>query len=242
MPFLSQEFRGEVEGFGGGIYKFAPHRYGDLTSGNLYVLKVVGNLDGTGQGEWVGPIDPATARVSGTAAGGTGYNRPEDLQIINHVLYAAITEGPRNGGSTEEYDGRVLAINLSTMRVTNFVKPGVNVPLEIGIPGDVGFQTGFDNPDNLAMAPDGRLVIIEDNVPSDIWFAEDTDGDGVADKVELFASLSDYGAEGTGIYFSPFEPRTMYVNIQHSKLADGDGTWAITKLPRKKRIGSGHND
>jgi uncharacterized protein len=209
------------------------------------VLKVVGIMDGTGQGEWAGPIDPATARVSGTAAGGTGYNRPEDLQIINNALYAAITEGPRNGGPSEDHrrsNGRVLAINLKTMRVTNFVKPGVNVPVEIGFPGSPGFQTGIDNPDNLAMAPDRRLVIVEDNVPFDIWFAEDTDGDGVADKVELFASLSDYAAEGTGIYISPFDPKTLYVNIQHSKIPDGDGTWAISKVAKKKSIGSGYEE
>ena len=56
-------------------------------------------------------------------------------------------------------------------------------------------------------------------------------GRGVADSVELFASLSDYGAEGTGIYFSPHDPKTLYVNIQHSKEQDGDGTWAISNRP-----------
>ena len=79
------------------------------------------------------------------------------------------------------------------------------------------------------VSPDGRLVIVEDNVPSDIWFASDVDGDGVADSVELFASLSDYGAEGTGIYFNPKKSNTLYVNIQHSKVNDNDATWAITK-------------
>jgi hypothetical protein len=38
------------------------------------------------------------------------------------------------------------------------------------------------------MAADGRLVIVEDNAPSDIWLAGDTDGDGVLDKVDLFAT------------------------------------------------------
>lgn len=35
------------------------------------------------------------------------------------------------------------------MRVSNFVKPDVNVPVEIGKPGEEGFQTGFDSVDNL---------------------------------------------------------------------------------------------
>jgi len=71
----------------------------------------------------------------------------------------------------QTFDGRVLAIDLWTLEVSNFIKPGVNVPVEIGVPGDADFQTGFDNPDNLAETPDGKLVIVEDNVPSDIWIA-----------------------------------------------------------------------
>jgi hypothetical protein len=72
--------------------------------------------------------------------------------------------------------------------------------------------------------------MIEDNVPSDIWFASTRTNElGVSKGVELFASLSDPGAEGTGIYFSPTGPETLYVNIQHSEADDGDGTWAITK-------------
>lgn len=113
--------------------------------------------------------------------------------------------------------------------VTDFVKPGVNVPVEISRPGGAGFQTGFDNPDNLAQTPDGRLVIVEDNVPSDIWIAErDLNNDGVAEGVALFASLSDPGAEGTGIYFGK-DPKTLFVNVQHSAANNGDATWAITK-------------
>lgn len=220
--YVVDEFRGAREGYGGGIYRFVPDRRGDLSSGNLYVLKVTGP-DGTGRGEWIGPIDPADARNAGTAAGGTGYNRPEDIEIIGNTLYVAVTEGNPNGNDDPgEYEGRVLAIDLQSLDVTDFVKPGVNVPVESG-------QTGFDNPDNLAQTPDGKLIIVEDNVPSDIWIADkDRDGDGAADAVWLFASLTDPGAEGTGIYFGK-DPKTMFVNVQHSAVDDGDATWAITK-------------
>ena len=57
--------------------------------------------------------------------------------------------------------------------------------------------------------------------------ARDSDNDGVADDVELFASLKDPGAEGTGIYFGR-DPHTIYVNVQHATKALADGTWAIT--------------
>jgi uncharacterized protein len=203
--------------------------------------------DGVGQGEWVGPIDPLTARESGSAAGGQSYQRPEDLEIIGNTLYVAITEGPRDtrtdGSGTlvftsELYEGRVIAINLESMRVTNFVKPGVNVPVEIGQPGEVGHQTGFDSVDNLAEAPNGDLVMIEDNKPSDIWFASQvSDEFGASRYVSLFASLTDPGAEGSGIYFSPENPNTLYVNIQHSAADDGDGTWAISREGRKENEG-----
>lgn len=216
---------------GGGIYKFVPATYGDLSAGELFVLGFPeGNRDRTGQGAWLGPIDPETAREAGTKEGGASYQRPEDLEIINGILYAAVTEGPRDEYGKEYYEGRVLAIDLETMKVTNFVKAGVNVPVEMGKPAEDGHQTGFDSVDNLAKAPNGELVMVEDNKPSDIWFAStQTNEYGASKSVKLFASLTDPGAEGSGIYFSPTDPETLYVNIQHSEAEDGDGTWAITK-------------
>jgi hypothetical protein len=244
--YVVDEHRGRTSGCsgvvpcGGGIYKYVPDTYGDLSSGRLYALAVDGR-DGVGQGSWVGPIDPATAREAGTAAGGQSYQRPEDLEIIGDTLYVAITEGPRDAQTDagsglleftgELYEGRVIAIDLNTLAVTNFVKPGVNVPVEIGRPGDAGHQSGFDSVDNLAESPKGDLVMIEDNKPSDIWFAstKKVDAFGASEAVELFASLTDPGAEGTGIYFSPQQPDILYVNVQHSAAPDGDGTWAITR-------------
>ncbi len=217
---------------GGGIYKFVPEVAGDLSSGSLYVLGVYDTPEGeynTGQGEWLGPIDPLTARESGTLAGGASYQRPEDLEIIADTLYVAVTEGPRDDVGDEYFEGRVLAINLDSLQVTNFIKPGVNAPVEMGRPGDEGFQTGMDSVDNLGTTPDGKLMIVEDNKPSDIWIADkDHDNDGMADNVWLFGSLSDPGAEATGIYFGK-DPKTLFVNIQHSASEDGDATWAITK-------------
>ncbi len=242
--YVVDEFRGassscndgSVAPCGGGIYKFVPNTYGDLSAGELYVLGIEADTrrDGTGQGVWLGPIDPADARVSGSLAGGQSYQRPEDLEVIGDTLYVAITEGPRDEYGKEYYEGRVLAIDLETLAVRDFVKAGVNVPVEINKPGEAGFQSGFDSVDNLAEAPNGDLVMIEDNVPSDIWFAKTKKVNrfGAAKKVKLFASLADPKAEGTGIYFSPRDPHTLYVNVQHSAAADGDATWAITRKQR----------
>jgi hypothetical protein len=234
--YVVDEHRGQTVGCGlgtpcgGGVYKFVPDSFGDLSSGALYALKVTG-IDGTGHGEWIGPIDPDNVRESGTAAGATSYQRPEDLEVIGNKLFVAVTEGPvAQGLGKEVYDSRVLAIDLETMEVANFVKPGLNVAVEIGSPGSAGYETGFDNVDNLAESPNGDLIMIEDNVPSDIWFADSRTNDfGASVEVKHFASLTDAGAEGTGIYFSPLDPKTLYVNVQHSQAADGDATWAITK-------------
>jgi hypothetical protein len=239
--YVVDEHRGRSSGCdlgtpcGGGVYKFVPHTYGDLSSGDLYVLGITSDSrrDNTGQGEWLGPIDAFDARRAGTLAGGASYQRPEDLEIIDGKMYVAITEGPRDEYGKEYYEGRVISVDLETMEVKNFAKAGVNAPVEIGKPGEEGHQTGFDSVDNLAEAPNGDLIMIEDNKPSDIWFASTvTDKYGASKDVDLFASLSDPSAEGTGIYFSPTDDKTLYVNIQHSANDDGDGTWAITRKGR----------
>ncbi|MCA1734562.1 MAG: hypothetical protein LC739_00130 [Actinobacteria bacterium] len=82
--------------------------------------------------------------------------------------------------------------------------------------------------DNLAEGPDGRLWIVEDNVPSDIWVTDfDTNRNGAADGVHLFASMVDSAAEGTGIYFGK-DPHILFVNLQHAAKPLADGTWMIT--------------
>ena len=203
----------------GAIFKFVPKRYGDLSDGQLYALKLddATNTDRTGPAEWVAldmNLAQIDARAAATNVGATGYGRPEDLERIGDKMYVAITS-----------EARVLSISLGSKPVVhNFVKAGVNVPVENRAAG----ITGFRNPDNLANGPDGKLWIVEDNVPSDIWVAlPDNDGDGASDGVYLFASLKDGGAEGTGIYFGK-NPSQLYVNVQHSATGN-DKTMAISR-------------
>ena len=214
----------------GAIFRFVPTHYGDLSHGQLFALKVDDSVtrDGTGQAEWVA-LDMSLAQIDARTAaanvGATGYGRPEDLERIGDMLYVAITS-----------EARVLSISLDDKPVVhNFVKAGLNVPVENQGAG----ITGFRNPDNLANGPDGKLWIVEDNVPSDIWVAlPDKDGDGASDGVFLFASLKDRGAEGTGIYFGK-DPRTLFVNIQHS-VTGNDKTMAITRRKGRDREDNDH--
>lgn len=214
---------------GGSIFRFEPSSRGDLSDGQLYALKLTGLEDSEqvwdaatytekiGAFEWVAldmeqvvvDTDAASNAVSATELG-----RPEDVEVVGQMLYVANT--------TED---RVVQVDLKKQVLSSFVHAGDNVPVE----DKAAAMTGFDGPDNLAQGPDGRLWVVEDNKPSDIWVASlDDDRDGQADEVELFASLKDPGAEISGIYFGK-GPRTLFFNVQHPAKELADGTWTITR-------------
>ncbi len=206
-------------GQSGAIFKFVPDTKGDLTSGQLYALKVA-DASKTGAAEWL-PLDRDAVKINSDAealrVGATGWARPEDIEIGTstgnnrggqHVMYVATTT-----------DALVLRIELKgdNAFVSNFVQEGVNV-------------SGLANPDNLALDSQGNLFIAEDNGPGDIWVVRAVGGgEEVASRVVRFASLSDCAAEPTGIYFDR-SGKTLYVNVQHAGGAlRNDLTVAITR-------------
>jgi secreted PhoX family phosphatase len=214
---------------GGSLFKFVPTTRGDLSDGQLYALKVTGLSDAAqkwnpstylqkaGAFEWVAldmDLVVTDADAAANAVNATEFGRPEDVEVIGTKVYVANTS-----------EDRVVEIDLQKNVLNTYVAAGVNAPVENG----GASVTGFNSPDNLAKSADGRLWIVEDNVPSDIWATQpDTDGDGAADEVELFASLKDPGAEISGIYFGR-DPKTLFFNIQHPTKALADGTWKITR-------------
>lgn len=225
------------EGRKGAIYKFVPTSYGDLSSGQLYALRVKNGAK-SGEAEWVA-LDmnqvQIKANVAARAVGATEYCRPEDLERIGKTLYVALTcedvDNPANtsGKNAAGYNvGAVLAIDLDDQPSAHYVvASGKNTPFE----NHAAAVTGFAKVDNLANGPDGKLWMVEDNAYSDIWVydpsSKDANGDGYRDGVHLFASLKDKPAEGSGIYFGK-DPHTLYVNVQHSGTGN-DKTMAITK-------------
>ncbi len=218
----------------GSIYRFVPQRYGDLSRGQLYALKVRGKVR-TGRADWVAldrSLVQVSAREAATAVGATPYCRPEDIERIGQTLYVALTCEDVDDAANTRGPGAILAIDLDASPVVRYVvAPGRNVPFEaqpgLFSPG----VTGFRNPDNLAQGPDGTLWIAEDNAWSDIWVydprSKDANGDGYRDGVTLFASLKDKAGETSGIYFGP-DPGTLFVNIQHSGTGN-DKTLAISR-------------
>lgn len=186
----------------GAVYKFTPDVPGDLTSGQLYALKVT-DPSRTGAATWVA-LDRAAVQINSDAEavvkGATGWGRPEDVEILplrsseySEALYVAATS-----------EALVLRIALAGPNafVSNFVKEGVNV-------------TGLNTPDNLELDEAGNLYVLEDNGPGDIWFVRNDRRPQVAPRVVQFASLSDCSAEPTGLYFAPTGDR-VWVHVQHA--------------------------
>jgi hypothetical protein len=202
---------------GGYIFKFVPDRYGDLSSGQLYALRIVAPTgDRTGEAVWV-PLDRTAVQIDAdaeaTRAGATGYGRPEDIEIAtstgssvggSNILYVAVTD-----------EHRVLRVDLrdpvgasehDSAFVSEYVARGVNAPME------------FNNPDNLALDKQGNLYITEDTrTPPgmDVWVAVPNRSRLDAALMTVrFASLTDCEAEPSGIYFDP-SGSVLFVNVLH---------------------------
>jgi secreted PhoX family phosphatase len=202
---------------GGFIFKFVPDRRGDLSSGQLYALKItVPTGDRTGEAAWI-PLDREAVQIdadaAATAVGATGYGRPEDVEM-------ATSTGNARGGAqilfvavTDEH--RVLRIDLrepaggaghDTAFVSDYVRRGVNAPAD------------FTNPDNLALDKNGNLYITEDTTTPpgmDIWVAIAGGGRTLAAaRTVRFASLTDCTAEPSGIYFDK-SGTALFVHTLH---------------------------
>lgn len=116
------------ENSSGSVYRFTPKVVGDLTVGKTSVLKV--DAGQTGTASWVDIIDMDNnalttsdpfdfsnrgGRAAADEAGGTAYNRPEDLEIGklsngNEVLYFAATG-----------EDSVYALDLTSTNVSLFL-------------------------------------------------------------------------------------------------------------------------
>lgn len=200
---------------GGYIFKFVPDRRGDLSSGVLYTLQIVAPTgDRIGEAIWI-PLDRESVQVdadaAATAAGATGYARPEDVETATstgneagggHVLFVSVTG-----------EARVLRIDLrgggDTAFVSEYVRAGVNAPSD------------FANVDNLALDKAGNLFIVEDNPGAtpgrvnpgnDVWMAVRGSDPLHAATTVRFASVADCTAEPSGIYFDT-NGKTLFMNL-----------------------------
>lgn len=235
-----------IDEFGnGGIYKYVSKTPDNgstyFEAGQTFMLKVGagGNFESTGAATWV-PITDADGNalpgiptvtidgvtsVDGRAAravvGATAFARPEDLEIRtvadgSQLLYFAATTNDKTF-SIKLADGGSATVQLAVSQAT----------IDMATQGAVG--NAFNSPDNLAIDAEGNIYIVEDQPAgaADIWFLLDGNGDGIAESIGRWASLSTLGAEPTGLYFDPFRPNVAYVNVQHAG-SDIDRTIMIT--------------
>ena len=217
---------------GGFIYRFVPDRRNDMGEGQLYALKIVAPTgDRTGEAVWI-PLDRASVQVDSDAAafaaGATAYNRPEDVEI-------ATSSGNNRGGSNILFvavtdENRVLRIELreprstdehATAFVSDYVRQGVNAPFD------------FEAPDNLALDKNGNLYITEDAPDpvlkgNDVWVAVPDRADHLAaEQTVRFATLTDCGAEPSGVYFDKSGTK-LFINILHR---GGNNSAGVSLLP-----------
>jgi uncharacterized protein len=246
----------------GSIYKFVASDK-QFNQGQTFVLSVKGfsgvasesydsatNLNSirTGEAVWVALTDklgkPLTVqdpfknastfragRIAADELKATPFGRPEDIEV-----------GVLANGREVLYFTATSELSVYSVEMSNRQKAVVRVFLsEKDTPKNLGFPqtTGkIESPDNLAQDALGNIYVIEDqpnagDVGGDIWFARDTNNDGVAESVDHFMSIQVDGAEATGMVFNPAKPTQFVVSIQHPDSTDivavangqGDALW-----------------
>ncbi|GEM_PF-2906248 len=136
---------------GGHVYKYVPDAPPDLTKGTLYVFK-----------ENQGWIKTAYLEAPDTGKEGTKFYGAEGIEIgPDGRLYVTLSATAEN---------RVIAIDLATFKVTNFVTAATK---------------GFDKPDQLRFGPTGVLFMGEKAAEGDVWAAlpDGPDADTLSDGV-----------------------------------------------------------
>jgi Alkaline phosphatase PhoX len=166
---------------------------------------------------------------------GTPFGRCEDMDIGvlangREVLYSSLTR-----------ENRILAIELvsATQAIARVFVDFDTINLATGL--DVnplqsdpytlpGPGTTFNDPDNLAVDAFGNVYIVEDAEPGDIWRVVDSDHDGVAEAIGIFASLGVGGAEPSGLIFDPNDPYRCVCNILGPS-SHNSAMWAFHTRP-----------
>jgi hypothetical protein len=174
-------------------------------------------------------------RPAADDAGGTPYGRPEDTEVgLNRrqkeVLYFTATS------ENTVYSVEMLPPGKKNSKA--FVRVFLN---QADTPKNQGFDPTtavLNSPDNLAQDALGNIYVIEDApnsglIGGDVWFARDTDNDGVAESLDHFMSIRVAGCEAPGMVFNPVNPTEFVMAVQHpdstnlNEVEDGfgDAVW-----------------
>lgn len=194
----------------GYIFRFVADEEGDLTEGQLFVLKLDGPLDAATTGAWVGipnatPADCNNARSYASAVGATNFYQIEDVEIspLDSMVYF-----------TSKASSRVYRFKDEGTRVT---RAGVfvgntatvyNIKTEDGL---VPEQWG-GGVDNLTFDSKGNLYVIQDGGRNHIYMVPPCHTQ-TNPAVKLFA-VTPAGCEPTGMTMTP-DDKFMFVSMQH---------------------------
>ncbi len=178
-------------------------------------------------------LDTRGGRPAADEVNGTPYGRPEDMEIGrlangNEVMYFTATS------ETTVYSVEMLDDESAFVRVF----ASFDTPTNVGFEATTGV---LNSPDNLAQDALGNIYVIEDapngsSTGGDIWFARDTDNDGVAESLDHFLSIRVAGSEATGMEFNPIRATEFVVNVQHPASTNleevpngfGDAMWRFS--------------
>jgi len=173
----------------GAIYKAVPNNVRDLTQGGTLYYLVGTGVDATG---WKKVTDPANAINQANNGGAILFDRPEDFDEANGLVYFAVTEPKADADTRSGAMGQVVnqggVYALTTTGVPNLsTQSGANPPYTKLTPmialndpkyataNDAKAQQGLQFPDNLAFDKLGHLWVHEDIPDGSTFPANGTD-------------------------------------------------------------------
>ncbi|MBB4805338.1 secreted PhoX family phosphatase [Chryseobacterium defluvii] len=196
------------------VYKYVMDTPNNLSSGNLYVLKLdqgLSNGDPIGTtATWVQVPNKTKADQNNTASlaqslGGTSFNGVEDVEIspIDGKIYFTAK------GLNKVY--RLQDDGTTASQVETFVG-GLSTTYSFTTPQGTKTEAWGDGNDNLTFDELGNLWVLQDGGKNYIWVIA-PDHTQANPKVRLFASMP-AGSEPTGLTFTP-DYKFGFFSIQH---------------------------
>ncbi len=197
------------------VYKFVADTPNDLSSGDLYVLKLDQGLTTAGDpvgttATWVQVPNKLKSDQNNTASaaqtlGGTRFNGVEDVDIspIDGKIYFTAK------GLDRVY--RLQDNGATASQVETFVG-GASTTYSFDTAQGVKTEAWGDGNDNLTFDELGNLWVLQDGGKNYIWVIA-PDHTAANPKVKLFASMP-AGSEPTGLTFTP-DHKFGFFSVQH---------------------------
>ncbi|MEN4760508.1 alkaline phosphatase PhoX [Chryseobacterium sp. C39-AII1] len=197
------------------VYKFVADTPNDLSSGDLYVLKLDQGLTTAGDpvgttATWLQVPNKLKADQNNTASaaqtvGGTRFNGVEDVDIspIDGKIYFTAK------GLDRVY--RLQDNGATASQVETFVG-GASTTYSFDTAQGVKTEAWGDGNDNLTFDELGNLWVLQDGGKNYIWVIA-PDHTAANPKVKLFASMP-AGSEPTGLTFTP-DHKFGFFSVQH---------------------------